>query len=162
RSSRPSTRKPSHFFGDEPKIKWAAQGVTTAQHDPDFLKGGKLIVFDNHHVARYNSPRTTCSRIVIYDLAAMGPVWSYSSPDFFTDFAGSQQRLPNGNVLISETRAGTIFEVTPEGRTVWKYRSVNQADRMLGAGQFIGWVRWPERFPRDYFTEEFQAELDNE
>jgi hypothetical protein len=36
---------------------------------------------------------------------------------------GSNQRLPNGNTLIADSDAGVIFEVTPEGQTVWEYRN---------------------------------------
>ena len=31
------------------------------------------------------------------------------------------QRLPNGNTLICEGSFGRLFEVTPDGATVWEY-----------------------------------------
>jgi len=31
------------------------------------------------------------------------------------------QRLPNGNTLITESTQGRIFEVTPENEIVWEY-----------------------------------------
>ena len=40
------------------------------------------------------------------------------------------QRLPNGNTLICSAQQGTIFEVTPAGKTVWKY--VNPATSSRG------------------------------
>lgn len=33
--------------------------------------------------------------------------------------AGGCERLPNGNILISDAQAGRAIEVTRDGRTVW-------------------------------------------
>ena len=52
------------------------------------------------------------------------PVWRYVGEppsDFYAPFASGVQRLPNGNTLICSSNIGTFFEVTPEGKTVWKY-----------------------------------------
>ena len=52
------------------------------------------------------------------------PVWSYTAPkkeELFAFIMSGANRLPNGNTLICESVSGTIFEVTPEGETVWKY-----------------------------------------
>ena len=38
---------------------------------------------------------------------------------FFTSIMGTQQALPNGNFLITETKRGRVFEVTPDGEMVW-------------------------------------------
>ena len=52
------------------------------------------------------------------------PVWTYTAEpptDFYSVIMGSAQRLPNGNTLICDSTSGTIFQVTPSGKTVWKY-----------------------------------------
>ena len=52
------------------------------------------------------------------------PAWTYAAPtpeDFNAGHISGAQRLPNGNTLIADGPAGTIFQVTPDGRTVWKY-----------------------------------------
>ena len=50
------------------------------------------------------------------------PVWSYSNGrEFYSSIISGVGRLPNGNTLITSGVPGTIFEVTPEGETVWKY-----------------------------------------
>ena len=52
------------------------------------------------------------------------PAKSYSAPkkaDLFSFIMSGANRLPNGNTLICESVSGTILEVTPEGKTVWKY-----------------------------------------
>ena len=52
------------------------------------------------------------------------PAWTYQAAnpaDFYAALISGAQRLPNGNTLICSGREGIIFEVTPEGETVWKY-----------------------------------------
>ena len=54
------------------------------------------------------------------------PTWRYVADppgDFLSYRLGSAQRLGNGNTLIAAGYQGTIFEVTPEGREVWRYVS---------------------------------------
>lgn len=48
-------------------------------------------------------------------------VWSFRHPYFFSSVAGSQQVLPNGNVLVGSSHGGRAFEITPEGRIVWQW-----------------------------------------
>jgi hypothetical protein len=58
-----------------------------------------------------------------------GPVWSYSAPkrsDFFAEFISGTHRLPNGNTFICAGPSGTLFEVTPDKETVWKYKNPAQ------------------------------------
>lgn len=38
------------------------------------------------------------------------------------------QRLPNGNTLVTMGPQGIIFEVTPEGKEVWRYISPVNSD----------------------------------
>ena len=50
--------------------------------------------------------------------------WNYTAPnpaDFYSPQGSGVQRLPNGNTQICSTDNGTIFQVTPDGTTVWKY-----------------------------------------
>lgn len=56
--------------------------------------------------------------------APVKPVWTYVADppdDFYGRFISGVQRLPNGNTLINEGPNSIFFEVTPEGKTVWKY-----------------------------------------
>ena len=52
------------------------------------------------------------------------PAWSYAAQtptDFYSRIMGSTQRLPNGNTLICDSTSGNLFQVTPDGKQVWKY-----------------------------------------
>jgi hypothetical protein len=51
-------------------------------------------------------------------------VWEYgSAPEqrFFSAKRGGSQKLPNGNVLITDSESARAFEVTPEGDVVWEF-----------------------------------------
>lgn len=53
-------------------------------------------------------------------------VWVYTAQppqSFFSGIMSGVQRLPNGNTLICSATEATLFEVSPEGQTVWKYLS---------------------------------------
>jgi hypothetical protein len=66
-------------------------------------------------------------------------VWSYTDPDketFYSQEISGAHRLPNGNTLICAGVHGTLFEVTPEGETVWEY--VNPVtSRVLKQGESV-------------------------
>ena len=102
--------------------------------------------------------------------------WSYrgtAEEPFYTPTCGSNQRLPDGNTLITESDAGRAFEVAPDGTIVWQYINPHLvvwpcvADLQLDlpcnpyrAGdddQFIATlfevVRLPVDFPLDWLTQ---------
>ncbi|MDH7514684.1 MAG: FlgD immunoglobulin-like domain containing protein, partial [Bacteroidota bacterium] len=63
------------------------------------------------------------------------PLWSYSAgSSFFTAHYGGNQRLPNGNTLVTESTKGSLFEVAPDGRIVWEYRHGREIARALRYG----------------------------
>ena len=65
------------------------------------------------------------------------PVWMYTSDpptDFYSRVVSSSQRLPNGNTLICEGMSGNLFQVTPDGRMVWRYVYPINGDAPLKQG----------------------------
>jgi hypothetical protein len=60
-------------------------------------------------------------------------VWEYEahhSNSFFTYRQGAAQRLPNGNVHVTSTHGGHLFEVTPNKKIVWDYVSPVDRDKL--------------------------------
>ena len=54
----------------------------------------------------------------------LAPKWTYvaeTRSDFYAPIMSGTQRLPNGNTLAVDGPAGTIFQITRDGRIVWKY-----------------------------------------
>ena len=101
------------------EVVWAwGPGVLEKQHMPTMLENGHLLIFDN---GCYRES----SAVVEMDPLTGEVVWEYegSPPEsFYTVTRGANQRLPNGNTLITESdREGHVFEVTPEKKIVWDY-----------------------------------------
>lgn len=97
-----------------PEIVWL-WGPTnlTFQHDPVLLKNGNLLIFDNG---------TSASRVLELNPITFNVVWQYNAGvSFFSALRGSNQRLPNGNTLITESDRGYVFEVTLAGEIVWRF-----------------------------------------
>jgi hypothetical protein len=106
------------------EIVWAMAGLFKAQHQPTVLDNGHLLVFDNLGLGEH-------SRVLEIDPVEQRIVWKYDAPDFFSEYCGSNQRLPNGNSLITESDPGRAFEVDPAGEIVWEYISPHR----FGANQ---------------------------
>jgi hypothetical protein len=51
---------------------------------------------------------------------------------FQSFMGGGAQRLPGGNTFITESATGRLFQVTPQGETVWEW--VNPVMRMTSFG----------------------------
>jgi len=106
--------------GSTHKVLWAwGPGNLTQQHDPTLLANGDILIFNNG---------LERSEAVEMDPRTDGIVWRYAADGFFSRAHGSVQRLPGGDTLITESDSGRVFEVTPEGRTVWEFRNPSVDD----------------------------------
>lgn len=99
------------------KIKWLSSGIFTKQHDPDYEDNGWITVFDNRTGLKE-------SRIRAIHPASRDIVQLYPLEDdqhFYTPHGGKQQKLSNGNRLITEAGTGRAFEITRGGEIVWEW-----------------------------------------
>ena len=95
---------------------WGAETLDRP-HMPTMLSSGHILIYDN-------GARRGFSRIVELDPETGRIAWEYVADPpaaFHSTLRGSNQRLPNGNTLICESERGHVFEVTPEGETVWEF-----------------------------------------
>lgn len=126
---------------EEERVVWAIRGFWRAQHDPELLPNGNILIFDNE--GRRGAEGN--SRIVEYNPRTTEFEWSYSgTPDdpFYSFIQGGQSVLPNGNILISDTMSGRILEVTREGETVWEF--INPAQ----SGDYVALTHGAQRFQK--------------
>ncbi|RMG80557.1 MAG: hypothetical protein D6714_14415, partial [Bacteroidetes bacterium] len=111
------------------------------QHDAHWIPpgrpdAGKIMVFNNGEGrpdGAYSSVEIIAPPLnadLHYDLspgqsyAPDAPEWKYTAAppeDFFSPRISGAQRQPNGNTLICNGALGAFFEITPAGKTVWKY-----------------------------------------
>ncbi len=100
------------------KIIWSwGPGNLDAPHYPTVLENGNILIFDNGAHRGY-------SRIVELNPLTKNIVWEYKPNlpnQFYSKNRGSSQRLPNRNILITESNAGRAFEITPDGEIVWEF-----------------------------------------
>jgi hypothetical protein len=106
---------------DEGKLVWATTGYWTGQHDPRILENGNILLFDNRGNFRKPEGR---SRVIEFNPATMELVWQYAGTEqspLDSDIRSENQRLSNGNTLITESNAGRILEVNADREIVWEY-----------------------------------------
>lgn len=106
------------------RVKWHDSDPFIQQHDPDFIGDGWIGVFDNNRDGTDRGAMLGGSRIVgvaphLDSLEVLFP--TDSSMSIYTRIMGNWQQLENGNLLLTESLAGRVLEVTPDGRTAWEW-----------------------------------------
>ena len=74
-----------------------------------------------HNRRLYGCPRPA---ILLQRLPQRGSSWTWPenpSTAFHSPNISGSQRQPNGNTSICEGASGHLFEITPEGESVWEY-----------------------------------------
>jgi hypothetical protein len=105
------------------KVKWHATGPFILQHDPDWIGGGWIGIFDNNHDESGGKmlggsrvvgiqPHTDSTRILFR---------GDHLDRFYTSIRGKWEQLRNGNMLLTESEAGRVVEVGPSGRLTWEW-----------------------------------------
>jgi hypothetical protein len=108
---------------DTREIKWHQIGPWIQQHDADWGVDGNITVFDNRYDGS-NGMVLGGSNVISINPVTREANYLYGKlPDqeLYSPTQGDQQVLNNGNVLITESDAGRVIEVTPSGRIVWEY-----------------------------------------
>jgi hypothetical protein len=138
---------------DANKVVWGRVGPYDAQHDPQVLDNGRVLVFDNQG-GRGHGAEVVGSRVLELDPATWETRWSYEGNErepFYSETCGLAQRLPNGNTLVTETDLGRAFEITSGGEIVWEFFNPHRAgDEDQYIATLMEVVRLPEDFPLDW------------
>ena len=103
------------------KISWSWGKELLFPHHPTILPSNNILLFDNGDLKK-----RAHSMILELNPYSQSIVWNYTGtpPDtFFSMIVGGNQRLPNGNTLITESTKGRAFEVTKNGEIVWDFLS---------------------------------------
>jgi arylsulfotransferase ASST len=139
-------------------FRWAMRGSWVGQHDPDLLPNGHILLFDNAGNYANGGP----SRVIEVDPRTEGVVWSYAGDaehPLYSIVRSAQERLANGNTLITESEGGRLLEVTPSGEIVWEY--INPV-RAGDAGDKIAVVSWGQRIDPQTLAPDFLATLSSD
>ena len=124
---------------EKQELVWTwGPGKLDEQHHPTLLKNGNVLIFDNR-------PDKKSSRIVELNPLTRKIEWEYESDppeEFFSPRRGCNQRLPNGNTLITESDRGRVFEITKQGKVVWEFYSPNVDARKKKRGTIYRLMRF--------------------
>lgn len=132
-------------------LKYSVTDEFVRQHDPDFIDGNLISIFDNHNTTRRESGSTPFSRILIKDASNGQTTVAFEGTEekpFFTGIMGKHQWLDNGNLLLSESRYGRALEISPAGEQVWELYNVVEPG-WLGIMEEV--ERLPPKMDADFF-----------
>lgn len=136
---------------DDLTVKFLSVGAVMRHHDPDFLPGDRISIFDNRNFTLAAEAAPARSRIVEVN-AVTGAVdvvlgESEEEEPFFTEIMGNHERLENGNILVVPSGESRLLEYTPDGRLAWEYVNVvdDKKQRIMGA------IMLPETQDEAYF-----------
>ncbi len=112
------------FDPDTHKIKWYTSEPFIQQHDPDFIGGGWIGVFDNNQGylrqgVIYGNNRIVAIQPHTNKTQVIFP--TEQSGYFYTPDMGKWQFLKNGNLLLTESRTGRVAEVGKNGEILWEW-----------------------------------------
>ena len=104
------------------EVVWTSKGVDLdRQHHPTMTSDGNIMLYDNGWERR-NATR------VIQINQQKEIVWSYQAEppeSFYSQYMGSAQELPNGNVLVANSGNNSAFEVNKNKEIVWRMGTIN-------------------------------------
>lgn len=150
------------------EIVWATRGSWLSQHDADVTPDGYIMLFDN----RGGTEAAGRSRVIEIDPGnGGGIVWAYTGTEdakLESRIRSSQELQPNGNVLITESSAGRMLEVTRDGEIVWEYINPVRVGEEVHEGRdglegdLIPIVSWAQRIDIEFLQAAFRSQiLDN-
>jgi len=134
------------FDPESLRINFLKIGGFVRQHDPDFVDGNTITLFDNNYVGPSSYGQQ--SRIIMLNAGDGESELYFSGSDsipFYTKLMGKHQALPNGNMLITESDNGRAFEIDESGEIVWEF--VN----LVGDGK-VGIVQEVQRLSTEAAT----------
>jgi len=127
------------------RMVWALRGEWRFQHDPVAVDPEHILLFDNL------GPEEG-SRVVEIDPLDGSIHWSYPQepgPSFFSRCCGTNQRLANGNTLVTETDQGRAIEIDRTGEVLWTYVSPERMTTPRDEDR-VARLFEVERIPRSY------------
>jgi len=129
------------------KVKWSKTGPWIKQHDPDFESNGRIGIFNNNADGTPTGSILGGSELLEIDPQTGETQTLYgagSEQKMYTNFRGRHQRLPNGNILVTESQAGRVFEIDANGTLVWEF--INRFDE-----ESVAIVGMGARYSENYF-----------
>jgi hypothetical protein len=133
---------------DTLRVKWYQAGPWIEQHDPDFLESGRIRLFSNNLDGTTSGSVFGGSTIIDVDPSDRRVYREYGGHDgqkMYTMERGMLQTLAGDHILVTESRAGRVFELNAAREVVWEFMNrYDDSDAAL--------VSEATRYPEDYFV----------
>ena len=132
---------------------WIPPGLPGAGNILVFNNGNEFRGYERHYssVDEFAPPAGGYRRTPDSPYPPLSLEWTYAAEtrsDFYAPIMSGTQRLPNGNTLAVDGPAGTIFQITRDGRIVWKY--VSPINRRVALRQGERAEEATQTFPTPY------------
>lgn len=133
------------------KIRFISSGQFVRQHDPDFIDGNTISVYDNNHLPGVKNKFSQIVYVSALD-GGVTPVFAGSSDiPFYSKIMGKHQWLDNGNLLALESMNGRVIELSPEFEVVWSFNNLIEGESKVGIME--GAERLAAKFDKAFFAE---------
>jgi hypothetical protein len=134
---------------DTLELKWWRHGAVQRQHDPDWLPNGEILVYNNRMSRDYSeivsiNPQTF-ERTVVLD---------GRDYNFYSRIRGKQQVLDNGNMIVTSSQQGRVFEVAAQSDGAIVHELFNFGPDGPDGQNFTYVVTEAKWFPPDTFDME--------
>lgn len=133
------------------QVVWAMDGhknrLFNGMHEPILLHNANILIFNNNWL---EPGMTSESEIIEFEPLTGNIIWKYKGKKekpFYSRTCGTNQRLANGNTLITESDNGRAFEVTKDAQIVWEYISPHRAGKN---NELIATLLHVNRIDRNY------------
>jgi hypothetical protein len=116
------------------RVKWWQVGPWIRQHDPEFIPGGRILLFSNNSYSTVFganpdgqvTPDTTpqVSTVIEVDPVSRETKVVFGGrpgQELLSVVRGKVARTPEGGLLITEEDGGRVLETDSDGRIVWEY-----------------------------------------
>lgn len=133
---------------DKKEVVWHSTVDLDRQHHPTMTSDGNILIFDNGwETRRYSRAVEITKNNEI--------VWEYKNKaEFYSQYMGSAQQLPNDNRLITSSSQDRAFEVNKNGEVVWEL-DVDDSDIDRPHGGIFRLTR----FDKDCLDNVFEGEV---
>lgn len=142
------------FREKDRKVTYMSVGEFIRQHDPDFIDGNTISIYNNNNIA---SNLGVYQSIILIRSFDDNQSYVYHTGDenqpFYSVILGKHEWLPNGNLLITESMKGRAFEIDQQGKIVWEF--VNIVDK-----EYVGIVEDVHRLSDIYTKDFFDQRID--
>jgi Arylsulfotransferase (ASST) len=143
---------------DAQTVKWWQMGPWVRQHDPEFVKGGAIVLFNNNAylsslAGSHDDPITPLTMPRVSNLMQIDPRTNQSrvlyggrpEEELLSVIRGKIDPTPNGGFLVTEFDGGRVFEINAAKRIVWEY--INRYN-----DQAVAEITEARLYPASYFS----------